>query len=593
MAWRPNNIAVHNEFGVTRAFVISVTGFLVCAACPAQKTTLSFQTQIVRSHTLLPHPDHFRGIPQDGTFPLSVPLRLRVSPAGQVTDVALGTDSKGSLPDTRHFDWEAIQRTARRWHYTPFMVEGKPVTASIDTYALLVGPRKQPSRQIVPPTLKPDSRIVISLERTRCYGSCPAYKLTVDASSVEYEGIGYTAVEGIHRDVVDVLAVRRLAQRFIDAGFFFFDDRYTSGWTDGTTYILSISIDGYTKTVSDYGGLSVGMPFAVSELEEAVDILARSDRWVVGREGLVQNLKAEGYDFHTADAQAILQRTLERDQPDTVEELLEAGVPLQVLPGSKMPEQPLGFDPTKLDWLTVASGSPAVLPLLLRAQVNEHEQHDKDYALGRAAGAGDLTAARQLIRYGADPKAIFTSTHPQGDRAGAPPETVSNGSVLTRAAGSGSPELLREILEYRPNLEIRDTLGRTAVFAAAEGRYGIPGDGVNRVACLKLLAAVGADPNARDNKGDSALWSATTDDVREQLLKMGVQINARNNHGETVLFSFFDPKALPFLISHGIDLNAVDNFGEDPIRSWHRRHISAPEFEKALQAARQHAATIQ
>lgn len=576
---------------MTRAFFIAVSGFLVCAASPAQQTALFFQPQIVRSHTLLPHPDHFPGIPQDGTFPPSVLLRLSVSPAGQVVDVALGTETKGALSDPRHFDWEAIQRTARQWRYIPFMVEGKPVAASIDTYALLVDPRKQPTQQVSPPTIKPDSKIVISLERTRCYGSCPAYKLIVDTSSVQYEGIDYTVVEGVHRDVVDASAVRRLAQRFIDADFFSFDDRYTMGWTDGTTYVLSISIDGYTKTVSDYGGLSVGMPFAGSELEDAVDILARSDRWVVGREGLVQNLKAEGYDFHTTDGQAILRRTLERDQPETVDELLKVGVPLQVLPGSRAPKRPLGFDPTRLDWLTAASGSPGVLPLLLNAHVNEQDQQDKDYALSITAGAGDLTAVRQLIRYGADPKATFTWTHPQSDRAGAPQETASNGSVLIRAASSGNPELLQEILTYHPALETRDNVGRTAVFAAATGRYGISGEGVKHVACLKLLAAAGANPDARDDKGDTALWSATTDDVREQLFKMGVQINARNNDGQTVLFNLFDPKALPFLISHGIDLNAVDNHGEDPIRSWHRRHMSAPEFEKALQEARQNAAT--
>jgi hypothetical protein len=58
------------------------------------------------------------------------------------------------------------------------------------------------------------------------------------------------------------------------------DAEYRESATDNPTYILSISIDGHTKKVVDYIGVSVGMPAVITDLEDAVDTLARTDRWI-------------------------------------------------------------------------------------------------------------------------------------------------------------------------------------------------------------------------------------------------------------------------------------------------------------------------
>jgi hypothetical protein len=79
---------------------------------------------------------------------------------------------------------------------------------------------------------------------------------------------------------VDPDEVRKLAQRFIDADFYSMDAEYRESATDNPTYVLSISIDGHTKKVVDYVGVSEGMPAVITDLEDAVDTLARTDRWI-------------------------------------------------------------------------------------------------------------------------------------------------------------------------------------------------------------------------------------------------------------------------------------------------------------------------
>jgi hypothetical protein len=354
--------------------------------------------------------------------------------------------------------------------------------------------------------------------------------------------------------------------------------------TDCPSFIVSLSIDGRAKSVTDYQGVNVGMPFAVSELEDAVDMLARSDRWVLGREGLTQSLKSEGYDFQTTMAQSLLQRAIVGDQARTVGELLHAGVPLEVLPGAQPPATPfMSFDPTRPRWLYSASRAAEVIPVLLRARASERDQEDKDYALQNAAGFGDLDMVQALIRYGANPKATFKVTRPRGNLRGQPLETVDDGSVLTRAAASGNPAVVREILQYHPDLETKDSRGRTAVFGAAAGHYSQGRDSVDRVECLKILAAAGANPNARDNQGDTAMWGAVTDNVREELLKLGLDINAQNDEGETVLFGLGDVGAVPFFAQHGLDLSVRNHHGEDAIQSYRRRRFNFPEMQAAIE----------
>jgi hypothetical protein len=74
------------------------------------------------------------------------------------------------------------------------------------------------------------------------------------------------------------------------------------------------------------------MPSVIVELEDEVDAVARTERWIEGGDGLVAALRAEKFRFASYDAQVILYEAAARGQTTTVRELLAAGVPLKPLP---------------------------------------------------------------------------------------------------------------------------------------------------------------------------------------------------------------------------------------------------------------------
>jgi hypothetical protein len=215
---------------MTRFVAFVLTACSLCSVSAAQTSLLSFRWDLVRKHELLPHPIYFAGRSAAKQFQLaSVPLKLTVSPAGEVTAVELEQNPFRSMPDPKSYDWQAIRQTVLRWKFVPFTVQDKPVTASIEEFVYLVGPRREPTVHVRPPVIKPDSSILITLERTKCFGACPAYTLRIDANTIRYEGTYATVVEGVHYENSDPAKVRQLAQRFLDADFYSLDDKYALG----------------------------------------------------------------------------------------------------------------------------------------------------------------------------------------------------------------------------------------------------------------------------------------------------------------------------------------------------------------------------
>ena len=168
-----------------------------------------------------------------------------------------------------------------------------PVTVEVEEYIDLVPPERLPKRHVTAPAIRPDSKVTVTLERTGCFGSCPSYTVAVSTAGIVFDGRGFVVAEGKHTDTVDADDVRKLAKRIVDADFYSLDDSYSASATDLPTYVLTVSIDGHQKQVVDYEGAWEGMPAVVNELEERVDALARTQRWIEGDEGLVPALKAE------------------------------------------------------------------------------------------------------------------------------------------------------------------------------------------------------------------------------------------------------------------------------------------------------------
>jgi ankyrin repeat protein len=533
----------------------------------------SYPYDVTRAHEIKPHR---RTIPLEGVHPGFNQLRLTliVSPKGDVIDA----DAQGNR-DVLTF-WPQLHGEVSQWKFMPFKKNGNAVTAEVEEYIDLVPPERPPNNRVVAPIIRPNSKVTITLRRTGCFGNCPSYSVAVSTDGIVFNGHGFVVAAGKHTDRADADAdeVRKLAKKFAAADFYSMDAKYTAGVTDHPAYLLTISIDGNTKQVEDYVGSWEGMPAVITELEDEVDAFARTQRWIDGDQGLVQALQAEKFNFHTFEAQVMLKESASRGKTATVRDFLDAGVPLKPLPAPKSKELYRTAPFESVGWLNAASGHPDTLQILIDAGASEIDQSDKDLALAGAAGSGSITAVRALIAYGANPNAdlskltVTENSMTMNENAA--------GSVLIQAARSGNPDVVREILRYRPDLEARDQEGTTAVFAA--GEFSDQDQDGARVKCVRLLAQAGSDLNARDNDGNTPLHETFLTDVETELLKLGADVNARNADGETPIFTTVDDAAIPLFIEHGADLTLRNNDGQTVVEAAKEK---GPSRQEALQKA--------
>lgn len=548
-----------------------------CIGMPQEIKSVNptFDYDAARNHEIKPHR---RTIPHEGVGEgfNQLHLTLTVSPAGNVLEAEAGGEEK----DLKI--WPDLRSEVLRWEFVPFEVNGKAVKATVEEYLDLVPPERFPAVHKPAPSIRPDSSITITLQRSGCYGSCPSYQITITTSGITFDGGGYVVAAGKHTDTVDPIAVRELAKKFIAADFYSMNDEYQAGVTDCPTYVLSLSIDGHAKKVLDYVGSWVGMPQVISNLEEEVDAFARTERWVEGNGGLVPALQAEGYNFNTFSAQVILKEAAFRGQTGTLRDLIAAGVPLEPIQAPKPKHEYEGIPFENRGWLGVASSHADALKVLIQVGASKNDQNDKDLALAGAADTGSLDAVRELIAYGANPNVDLAQLVVTQESGGMIMQGSGSGSILIKAAASGNPDVVREILSYHPKIEERDKDGKTAIFEAGDYRSSDI-DGA-RVECVKLLAEAGADVNVRDNDGNTPLHETFLTDVEEELLKLGANVNARNNNGETPIFTTFDDDAIPLFIAHGADLSIRNNKGQTVIEAAEEK---GPQRQEALQKAMQ------
>lgn len=119
--------------------------------------------------------------------------------------------------------------------------------------------------------------VVITMERTPCFGACPAYHLTVFGNgTVIYNGYSSVAVTGEQTSQISQEQVRELVNEFYKAGFFTLRDKYIENVTDLPSTTTSISIGDETKSVYRYG---FG-PERLVQLEDKIDEITGANEWI-------------------------------------------------------------------------------------------------------------------------------------------------------------------------------------------------------------------------------------------------------------------------------------------------------------------------
>jgi hypothetical protein len=130
-------------------------------------------------------------------------------------------------------------------------------------------------------TIPTNSQIIVSLERTTCFGTCPSYKLIIyENGLVVYEGIDFVGTKGIRKANIGQNDIQQLASKLENSNFFSFQDSYDEYMaTDAPSAITYVKIGNKEKRISHYYG-DFNAPIELYELEENIDEIANSRRWI-------------------------------------------------------------------------------------------------------------------------------------------------------------------------------------------------------------------------------------------------------------------------------------------------------------------------
>ena len=119
----------------------------------------------------------------------------------------------------------------------------------------------------------------IALERTSCFGTCPAYTVRLRADgSVDYDGGAYVERAGKRHGRLPESGFQGLAALALDIVFFDLDESYSCMVTDMPTVFISVTRAGKKKIVRHYGGTMTGPP-RLSMFEDTIDTYTDSVEW--------------------------------------------------------------------------------------------------------------------------------------------------------------------------------------------------------------------------------------------------------------------------------------------------------------------------
>ena len=208
-----------------------------------------------------------------------------------------------------------------------------------------------------------------------------------------------------------------------------------------------------------------------------------------------------------------------------------------------------------------------------------------DSALFAAINRNDVKRARSLLQRGASVNARDSS----GRTALILVSFI--GGPEDETTGVSSTDLLKLFLNYRPNVNLTDAEGNTALMEAAS----------SSLVATRLLLGHGARVNVQNKWGDTPLMRAVAAPCEgmcsipkcaEILLNHGANANTANRDGETALtlaaqLSLYDPAAAlldaKMLLAHGADAGARTANGNTALK-WAKAGGN-PAFIRLIQNA--------
>lgn len=449
---------------------------------------------------------------------------------------------------------------AKQWTFVPQAFGGRPVRAVGQIGIKYSRPEILPDLSIPFPDSAPED-VEITLQRTACFGTCPDYSVSIrgdgrvrfstiddptfrirSGQSAEDFGTNYVLWPGAHETPVDPEEVSALVGRFHDQHFMGLQDGFQSSMTDSPIYVLTLQAGGSIKRVVDYVGENAGMPRFVTELENAVDDLAGTQRWVRGNAETIAQLNSEGFDFGSKQAADLVRTAIDLNKWSTdnsnVSALLlaalEAGLDLRMPANADDPyDTSIG---TIITSYAASRGHSTLFGKLAEmgelSQMSQQELNDV-FATGMGCRP---EIARALVAAGANPQY-------NGARGNALHELKSDYGPCSETPAEIRAEMARALIELGVSLDARDDSGWTPLMGCDDPEL------------ARVLIDAGADPNASDDEGTTPLLSVSDDRVAMLLLGAGADPRARDEHGSVREHAreWHLPATLAWLNAHGIE----------------------------------------
>ena len=113
---------------------------------------------------------------------------------------------------------------------------------------------------------KNQKELIISLEKTACFGTCPVYKIKIyDSGKATYEGLRHVEKTGLHYLTISESEKNKILIEAKKIGFNKMKNEYTERITDLPTTYITIR----KKIIKDY----YGAPTELKELENNIEEL--------------------------------------------------------------------------------------------------------------------------------------------------------------------------------------------------------------------------------------------------------------------------------------------------------------------------------
>jgi hypothetical protein len=363
------------------------------------------------------------------------------------------------------------------------------------------------------------SKVEITLERSFCFGTCPEYRVTIhgdgrvvfttetrpaaDAESAYYREFA-TIYQGIvlpgtHEDRIAPEAAAALVQQFRRANLFYLLPLYWGGGTDAPTYWLTLDTGRRRKSVTDYQGEKIGMPKAVTELEDAVDKTAGTDRWLRGTDGLTGWLEGQHFDFHSPEAAQLATSAANRRADEAmVLALIDRGAPLDREVSN--PRFPAHAPPDGSWWAK---------------EFVEHPEY-------RAPVVAGFSLMESAIRHGR--VKLFNKLVAGGWLGRLGKEKA--GQLFAQYAAGCSPALVDAAADAGIDIDEADLQrGWTALanLGNVSTSYLCGNREAERLATAERLLERGANPNHRDSLGQTLLFAVANPDLVNLLVAHGAE----------------------------------------------------------------------